>query len=227
VRALGYVTAREGESIDGESAEEQARAIDALCDGRGWRLLELVRDVVGENGKGRERPGLSYALDRIARGDASCLIVTELDRVSRSLPELGGILEWIGRSDGRFIAIDAGVDTAAPDGRRVAEVLIAVSGWERERLAERTRKGLQAARASGKPISRAAVGDVPGLRERIAAMRASGLTLQAIADRLNEEGVPTLRGGERWRPSSVQAAAGYRRPRRKPGTRGPDGGGRP
>jgi hypothetical protein len=46
-------------------------------------------------------------------------------------------------------------------------------------------------------------------------MRKEGLTLQAIADRLNEESVPTLRGGSEWRPSSVQAAAGYRRPKNK------------
>ena len=42
------------------------------------------------------------------------------------------------------------------------------------------------------------------------------MTLQAIADVLNEEGVPTQRGGAKWRPSSVQSAAGYkRRPRPK------------
>ena len=45
-------------------------------------------------------------------------------------------------------------------------------------------------------------------------MRADGMTLQAIADTLNEEGVPTLRGGAKWRPSSVQTATGYRRPSR-------------
>jgi Recombinase len=45
-------------------------------------------------------------------------------------------------------------------------------------------------------------------------MRAKGMTLQAIADALNEEGVPTLRGGAKWRPSSVQSATGYKRPSR-------------
>ena len=45
-------------------------------------------------------------------------------------------------------------------------------------------------------------------------MRASGMTLQAIADELNAEKVPTLRGGAMWRPSGVQAAAGYSRPGR-------------
>jgi hypothetical protein len=43
-------------------------------------------------------------------------------------------------------------------------------------------------------------------------MRGAHMTLQAIADQLNAEGVPTLRGGAMWRPSSVQAALGYRRP---------------
>jgi hypothetical protein len=43
------------------------------------------------------------------------------------------------------------------------------------------------------------------------------MTLQAIADRLNEECVPTVRGGAKWRHSSVQAAAGYRRRQRSPG----------
>jgi hypothetical protein len=74
---------------------------------------------------------------------------------------------------------------------------------------------LEAARAKGQRIGRPGVEDVPELKERIAVMRADGMTLQAIADRLNEEGVPTLRGGEKWRPSSVQAAVGYRRPPRR------------
>jgi hypothetical protein len=45
-------------------------------------------------------------------------------------------------------------------------------------------------------------------------MRAEGMTLQAIADRLNEEGVPTVRGGAKWRPSSLRVGLGSkRRPR--------------
>jgi hypothetical protein len=52
----------------------------------------------------------------------------------------------------------------------------------------------------------------PELVERIVAMRAANMTLRAIADQLNTEGIPTLRGGKKWRPSSIQAALGYRRP---------------
>ena len=43
-------------------------------------------------------------------------------------------------------------------------------------------------------------------------MRAGGMTLQAIADRLNAERIPTVRDGAEWRPSSVQSAACYQRP---------------
>jgi hypothetical protein len=87
-----------------------------------------------------------------------------------------------------------------------------VSDWDRDRLSERTRRGLEEARAQGRTGHRPSVSDLPDLRERIQALRAQGLTLQAIADLLNREGVPTIRGGKQWRPSSVQTAVGYRRP---------------
>jgi hypothetical protein len=88
--------------------------------------------------------------------------------------------------------------------------VVAVGGMEREQLAERTRKGLAAARAKG-AVGRPAVSDRPELVKEITDMRARGMTLQAIADTLNARGEPTLRGGTRWRPSSVQAALGYKR----------------
>jgi peptidoglycan hydrolase-like protein with peptidoglycan-binding domain/DNA invertase Pin-like site-specific DNA recombinase len=215
VRAVGYATAPKAEHAAGPLVREQATAIEALCERNGWRLLELVRDVEESRGKALDRPGLTYALERVARGEASCLVVSQLRRLSPSAADLGRILESIARNGGRLVALDVDVDTAVPAGRKAANVLISVGAWERERVGQRTRKGLEAARAKGQRIGRPAVDDVPELKERIAAMRGSGMTLQAIADRLNEEGVPTLRGGEKWRPSSVQAAVGYRRPPRR------------
>jgi hypothetical protein len=101
-------------------------------------------------------------------------------------------------------SLDPPVDTGVPVGRAVARALLSVSDWERNRRAALT----SAARAKV-PLS----GTIsPKLRRRIQRLRRAGLTLQGIADVLNEEGVPTARGGARWRPSSVQAALGYRRP---------------
>jgi len=215
VRVVGYATVPKTEQPGGPLVREQAAAINTFCEQRDWRLLELVRDVEEPRVKGLERPGLTYALERVARGEASCLVVSQLRRLSPSAADLGRILESIAAGGGRLVAMDVDVDTAAPAGRKAANVLISVGAWERERVGERTRKGLEAAREKGNRIGRPGVEDVPELKERITAMRAKGMTLQAIADRLNEEGVPTLRGGEKWRPSSVQAAVGYRRPPRR------------
>ena len=216
VQVVGYATVPKAEHGGGGAlVREQATAIEALCERNGWQLLELVRDVEEPRVKGLDRPGLTYALERVTSGEASCLVVSQLRRLSPSAADLGRILESIARNGGRLVALDVDVDTAAPAGRKAANVLISVGAWERERVGQRTRKGLEAARAKGQRIGRPAVDDVPELKERIAAMRAKGMTLQAIADRLNAEGIPTLRGGEKWRPSSVQAAVGYRRPPRR------------
>jgi peptidoglycan hydrolase-like protein with peptidoglycan-binding domain/DNA invertase Pin-like site-specific DNA recombinase len=216
VRALGYVSIAGTEAPNGNQPKAQMEAIDSLCERRGWRLLEVVRDREEPRGTALDRPGLEYALERLRRGEASCLIVSDLRRLGRSVADLGRVLEVIGRNGGRLVALDLRIDTSTPEGRKAANVLATVGGWERQRLAERTRRGLEAARAKG-ASTRPSVGDVPALKNWIVELRESGLTLQAIADRLNAEGVPTLRGGAKWRPSSVQAAVGYRRPAREAG----------
>jgi hypothetical protein len=111
-----------------------------------------------------------------------------------------------------LVALDIGLDTASPDGYVAAKALASVSSLEGDRV----RKGLAAASAGSAAVMEPAPPeDVPALKQRIVEMRGSGMTLQAIADVLNAEGVPTLRGGAKWRPSSVQSAAGYRRPPRR------------
>ncbi|MEA2420306.1 MAG: hypothetical protein QOE60_2512 [Thermoleophilaceae bacterium] len=208
VLALGYVSVSGNEELQTAEFDTQLDAIDAYCEEHGWELVEVVRDV--DTGvRDRERQGLLYALDKIGRGEASCIIVSELGRLSASAADLGGVLDRLERSEGRLVALDLGLDTASPEGRVAAQALASVSSWEHER----TRKSLAAAVAGpAATLEPLVVQDVPALKERIATMRTAGMTLQAIADVLNSEGVPTLRGGAKWRPSSVQSAAGYRRP---------------
>jgi len=213
IPVLGYAVGdvRPGDA-PGRDIKAQAERIAVACEGRGLSLMQLVREREPARGSALERPGLGYALERIGTGDAHGLVVANLSRLSHSAPDLGRVLEWFTRSDARLVAAAEGLDTHDDGGRLAISTLIQVSGWERERLAERTRKGMRAARRKGPP----GVGDDPGLRERIARMRVDGMTLQAIADRLNADGVPTVRGGAKWRPSSVQTAAGYKRPRGRP-----------
>jgi DNA invertase Pin-like site-specific DNA recombinase len=213
-RAVGYASVSAADDLNNAELKVQVRLIQEACQRRGLTLVKIVRDVESHASSDLRRPGLTYALDRLAARDASCLVVSSLERLTRTAANLGALLGWLTECDARLIVIDLDLDTGSEEGQLGARALATVGGLERRKLEERTRKGLEAARhmrRSGRP----AVSDRPSLKQRIADMRAQGMTLQAIADTLNTEGVPTLRGGAEWRPSSVQAAAGYKRPRRK------------
>ncbi len=214
VRAIGYVSGPPRGPVKEPVVHNQIAAIAEACEERGWHLMEIVRDEQQEGVRAPDLPGLARVLQRMRAGQASCLVVCSLTRLSPTVVELGTILKAIEQSGGRLVSLEDQVDTARPAGRKAANAIVTVSGWEHQRLGERSRQGRAATRTKGGPTSRPSVQDVPQLKERIADMRASGMTLQAIADWLNESGVPTLRGGTRWRPSSVQSAAGYRRPKR-------------
>jgi DNA invertase Pin-like site-specific DNA recombinase len=213
---VGYASCVCAGPSAGLELKEQAELITGECKRHGFELIEVVGERASATGKGLSRPGLAYTLDRIKSGDAKGLVVVELSRLTRSVGELGMIMEWLLRLGVRLLAPADAFDTECEGGRLAAALLIGVSGWERDRLRERTRSGLQAARMTGRATGRPAVADDPDLSKRIADMRAGGMTLQAIADQLNEEGVPTVRGGTKWRHSSVQAAAGYRRGESRP-----------
>jgi len=224
VRALGYVSVPADSPLEA-GAGAQARAIEAACAARRWTFVGGVREREPTNGKGLQRPGLAHALGRLQRDEADCLVVAELSRLTRSVVELGDLLAWLEHAGRRLVVLDVAIDTATEAGRLALNAVSAVSGMEHGQLAERTRKGLAAARAKGAG-RRPAVSDRPELVKQITAMRAQGMTLQAIADALNANGEPTLRGGVRWRPSSVQAALGYKRPpaaRTPESTREPSG----
>jgi DNA invertase Pin-like site-specific DNA recombinase len=161
---------------------------------------------------------LQYALQRLEAGEASCLVVAELGRLSGSAPEVGYIVEWLRRREARLVAVDDGLDTGTTTGGKAADMLVSLGAFGGEQRSARTGhlhpvpEQRPTGRASGS--SGLARREAPAVKERIKAMRASGMTLQAIADQLNAEKVPTLRGGAMWRPSGVQAAAGYSRPGR-------------
>ena len=205
--AVGYVcvTSTANGELRGQSA-----GITACCRERGLELLTIVHDV--ERAGDQQRPSLGWALEQIAERRAEVLVVARLRDLAPNVANLTPLLSWFNDEQRTLIAIDLSLDTSTEAGRLTALAVAGVGSWEHERISERTRRGLEAARSRGGGQGRTAVADIPELQERIAAMREQGMTLQAIADRLNEEGVPTLRGGAMWRPSSVQRATGYRRP---------------
>jgi DNA invertase Pin-like site-specific DNA recombinase/DNA-binding CsgD family transcriptional regulator len=212
-RAIGYMSVARPARIDDRPLQVQAERIDQFCKRRAWTLVELVHDTELAQRASVHRPAFDYALERLRNGDASCLVVAQLEGLCRSVARLGDFLDRLNQVGARLVCLRPELDTATESGKTVVRGLIAVSDWERGRLAERTRNGLAAARMR-RTRSLPAVKDRPDLNRRILAMRASGMSLQGIADALNAEGVRTLRGGAEWRPSSVQSAVGYKRPGR-------------
>ena len=100
------------------------------------------------SGAGRQRPGLERALEHLRAGDT--LVVWKLDRLGRSVKDL---VEMVGELEGRgvhFQSVTDSIETATPAGRFFFHVMASLAQMERELLIERTRAGLDAARAQGR-----------------------------------------------------------------------------
>ena len=137
-------------------------------------------------------------LERIAAGESHVLKLERLRDAGASLRELSSLLAWLREAGADLTARDVGLDTRTAEGQRMVALLEEVERWHRAPERPRGRPGLGTRD--------------PELAERIAGLRGRGLSLGAIAQELNRIGVPTPRGGTKWRASSVQSALGYRRP---------------
>jgi len=210
---LGYLTVSRGAS----DLRAGARTIGAWCERRGWSLSKVVYDVEPTGGRLSDRPGLAYALGQIGDGHARGIVVCRLGDLTSSVTELGALLRWLVDVEALVSALDFELDSSTAAGDAAVRALIGVAAWERSRIGDRTRPALAAGGSRRGSVGRPAVRDDPELSSRIAMMRSRGMSLRAIADALNADGVPTLRGGSHWRPSSVQAATGYKRPPARPG----------
>ena len=134
------------------------------------------------SGSIRHRPELDACLDYLRAGDT--LVVWRLDRLGRSLRHL---IETIGDLEQRnvgFRSLTEGLDTTTAAGRLTLHIFAALAEFERALVLERTRAGLEAARARGR------LGGRPTMMsaEKLAAaraLRASGeLTMEEIASLL-------------------------------------------
>jgi DNA invertase Pin-like site-specific DNA recombinase len=179
------------------------RAGEPIVDGA-WKgvRLDVVDTVRGEAARDAASARVGEALRRIAAGEASVLLVARLADAAASAHELLALLDWLDAAGADLVALDVRLDTASSAGRRTVATLREIERWKQTPAPDRRPRGRPGLAATA-----------PQLGERVAALRERGLSLQAIADALNADGVPTQRGGARWRPSSVQSVLGYRRPR--------------
>lgn len=138
-------------SSAGQSLELQLEALErAGCD-------KIYREKASAKGGG-DRPQLDRALDQLRQGDE--LVVTRLDRIARSVPDLHAIVGKIVDAGAAFTCLLQGsIDVRSATGKLWLTMLGAVAEFERDLLHERQREGIAARKAAGGYRGRKAVLD--------------------------------------------------------------------
>lgn len=128
--------AREGTSLD--SQREVLEAAGA----------ERIFTDAGVSGAKASRPELDAMLDHLREDDT--VVVAKLDRMGRSLSHLISLIERFREMGVVFKSLSEGIDSSTPAGRLMLGVFGALAEFERDRIAERTSIGREAARAAGR-----------------------------------------------------------------------------
>ncbi len=100
------------------------------------------------SGATRARPELERMLDQIRAGDV--VVAAKYARLARSLRDLLDIVDAVGARGAGFRSLAEDIDTTTPAGRLVFHVFASIAQFERERISERTKEGLEAARKRGR-----------------------------------------------------------------------------
>lgn len=201
---LAYLrVSTEEQALSGLGLADQQAVIASEAVRRGWDAIEYVTDD-GFSAKNLARPGINEALDKLRTGQAGILVVSKLDRLSRSLLDFATLMERAKREGWELVVLDLALDTTSPSGALMANVMASFAEYERRIIGQRTSAAMQQLKNQGVRLGRPRVMSNE-LTERIVSERKSGKTLAAIAEGLNSEGIPTARGGSKWHPSTIKA----------------------
>lgn len=192
LRVIGYTrVSTEEQAESGAGLAAQKTAIEAEVRRTGWELLELIVDPALSGASMKKRPQLIAALDRLDAGEADVLLVSKLDRLSRSVRDFATTLERARDKGWRIVLLDMG-DTSTAVGEMTANVVASAAQYERRLIGQRTKEGLAAKRAAGVRLGRPTTLPQAVIR-RIVDERASGRSLRAIAEGLTADRVDTAK----------------------------------
>lgn len=127
-------------STDEQNLDAQTDALNAAGAER------IFADKI--SGSKRNRVELDRMLEQLREGDV--VVVTKYDRLARSLRDLLDIVETIEQRRAGFRSLAEDIDTTTSAGRLVFHVFASIAQFERERISERTKEGLDAARKRGR-----------------------------------------------------------------------------
>ena len=148
-------------------------------------LSELGCEKIFEekaSGASRNRPQLAEALEYLRPGDT--LAVWKMDRLARSLKQLIETVEMLEEKKIGFRSITESIDTTTPGGKLVFHVFGALAEFERSIIQERTRAGLNAARARGRVGGRPPAMTVDDVVAAKALLSDPEITVRQVAERI-------------------------------------------
>lgn len=216
-RVVAYLrVSTEKQADKGVSLAAQRAKVTAYAELFDLEIAEVVVDR-GVSASSLDRPGLDRALGMLGHGGVTALLVVKLDRLTRSVRDLGDLVERYFAS-GRYALLSVGeqIDTRTAGGRLVLNVLGSVSQWEREAIGERTSAAMRHMADQGEYTGgRAPYGFEAGPDGRLVPVRseqacikaaraahARGLSLRQVSAHLATRGYRT-RSGRPFLPVQV------------------------
>lgn len=213
-QAIAYIrVSTEKQANEGISLEAQESRIQQWCKANGYELAGVYVDA-GISGKSMEtRKELLAALAALKKGMA--LVSYSLSRLARSTKDALVIGELVAKKQADMVSLSEQIDTTTAAGKMMFQMMAVLAEFERNLVAERTANALQHKKRTGQKYTNktpygfeAIEGRLVEVKQEAAvvadiqAARASGATLQAIANDLNGRGIPT-KTGKQWQPATI------------------------
>jgi len=148
----------EDQAREGFSLPEQEKRLRAMCEYKGYEIYKLYKDAGISAKTGNTRPAFEELLQDIRDKKCNTIVVLKLDRLTRSVFDLEGIMNFLEENNAYLDCANEEINTTNSSGKMVARLLTTVSQNEIERTSERTKFGLSGAIKEGHIPARAPLG---------------------------------------------------------------------
>lgn len=135
-----------------QTEENQLIALRAHAAASGWRAIEFVDRAV--SGADESRPALDAMLARVRSGEFAAVLTWKLDRLGRDAAHLLALKKELKALGVGIVTLGEGIDTTKDGGVLAFGLRALFAEEERDRIRERTRAGLDRARAQGTRLGR-------------------------------------------------------------------------